>query len=121
MDDRLEKAIEFSNYRLTFFNIKENIKLKVDGMLTHAVNGGIFKATTDLINFTKTVMDTGRTEVVLIDINGNPIEITDIPKLHDELVSKYFEATNYYYLEYSNLKKARSIKDQFSELFAGDQ
>lgn len=121
MDDRLKRAIEFANYRVSLFNSKENIKLKVDTMLTYAVNGGIFKATVDLINFTKLVIDLGHDSVVLIDINGNPVEITDIPVFHAEILSKYFEATNYYNIEYSKLRRARTIRDQFPGLFEDGQ
>jgi hypothetical protein len=122
MDDRLQRAIEFANYRVSLFNSKENIKLKVDTMLTHAVNGGIFKATVDLINFTKLVIDLGHDYVVLIDINGNPIEITNVTEFHSEILSKYFEATNYYNIEYRKLKQARTVRDQFHDLFeTGDQ
>ena len=117
MDDRLKRAIEFANYRVSLFNSKENIKLKVDTMLTHAVNGGIFKATVDLINFTKLVIDLGHDSVVLIDINGNPVEITDVPGFHTEMLSKYFEATNYYNVEYRNLRRARTIRDLLPDLF----
>ena len=116
MDDRLQKALEFSNYRVSLFNIKENIKIKVDTLLTYAINGGIFKATTDLITFTKFIVDTGRNTAVIIDINQNPIEILDILSFHNELVSKYFEATNYYNVEYSKLKKSRSVLSQYSDL-----
>lgn len=113
MDDRLHAALEFANYRITLFNTKENIKLKVDSMLTHAVNGGLFKATMELINFTKMAIDLGKETVVLVDINGNPTEINDIGKFHEEILSKYFQATNYYHTEYTKLKKARNVRDQF--------
>lgn len=121
MDDRLKKAIEFSNYRVSLFNSKENIKIKVDSMLTYAINGGVFKASIELINFTRLVTDTGRDSVVLIDINNNPIEITNVTDFHDELMSRYFQATNYYHTEYMKLKKARSVKDQFTEIFSEEE
>ena len=117
MDNRLKTALEFSNYRVSLFNQKENIKLKVDSILACGINGGLFKATPDLISFTKLILDSGRDSVVLIDSNGNPIEISDLETFHKDLLSKYFEATNYYYAEYSKLKKARSVKGQFSDLF----
>lgn len=117
MDDRIKKAIEYSNYRISLFNIKENIKVKVDTMLTHGVNGGIFKATIDLISFVKLVIDSGKSSAVFIDINGNPVEITNLTDFYSELMDRYFRATNYYNVEYSKLRKARSIKDQFEEIF----
>lgn len=117
MDDRVKKAIEFANYRISLFNIKENIKIKVDGMLTYAVNGGLFRATPELITFTKLIIETGEPNAVMIDVNGNPIEITDLEGFYSELLDRYFQATNYYHVEYSKLKKARSIRDQIKEVF----
>lgn len=121
MDERVKKAIEFSNYRVSLFNIKENIKLRVDSMLTHAVNGGVFKSTPELITFVKLLIDSEKTTVVLIDSNGNPIEINNLEDFYDDLVDKYFQATNYYHVEYTALKKARSVKAQFDEIFSEDK
>jgi hypothetical protein len=120
MDERLKSALEFSKYRVNHFNIKENIKLKVDGMLTYAINGGIFKIDRDLIAFVKIILEENKPVVVLIDTNGNPIEIADIRVFYDEILSKYFEATNFYIVEYTKLKKAKSSIDQFDNLSLGD-
>ena len=43
MDERLEKALDASNLRLNLLNIKENLRIKVDTMVTMAVNGGLLK------------------------------------------------------------------------------
>jgi hypothetical protein len=116
MDDRLKKALDFANYRITLFNTKENIKLKVDSMLTHATNGGMFKVTIELINFTKLLLDMEQDAVVLIDVNGNPIEIDDIQQFHSSLLNKYFQATNYYYTEWTKIKGVRAVKDIFPDI-----
>ena len=110
MDDRLQKALEFSKYRIGLFNRKEDLKLKVNNMLVHSYNGGIFRASQELITFLKLLLDQERTRVILIDENGNPIEVTDLQSFFDDIFSKYFEATNYYHLEYSNLRTARAVK-----------
>jgi|FreactcultureFD7_1027221.scaffolds.fasta_scaffold11862_3 hypothetical protein len=116
MDERLQKALDASNFRLNLLNTKANIKLKVETMTTVAVNGGIFKASRELITFTKLIIDKGHNSVVLLDENENPIEILDLLKFHDDLLDCYFSATNYYNTEYSKLKKARSSADQFADL-----
>jgi hypothetical protein len=110
MDERLSKALEFSKYRLALFNHKEDLKIKVNNMLVHAHNGGIFKCSQELITFVKLLVDSDRTRVVLLDQNGNPIEVTDLPGFLDEIISKYFEATNYYHIEYTKLRNARSVQ-----------
>lgn len=109
MDDRLKKALEFSNYRISLFNRKEDIKTKVSGILTHSHNGGIFKVTIELITFVKLLIEEKRTDVVLIDRNNNPVEILDLQEFYTDIFSKYFEATNYYNIEYSKLKQARTV------------
>lgn len=116
MDDRLQKALDFSNYRITLFQQKENIKLKVDTILTHAVNGGIFKSSPELITFVNLIKNMGHTSVVLLDKNNNPIEITNLDDFQNNLLSKYFEATNYYHSEYTKLRKARSVKENFEDI-----
>lgn len=109
MDQRLEKALEFSKYRISLFNRKEDLKIKLDQMLIHAHNGGIFRASQELITFVKLLIDHGRQSVVLIDQNRNPVEITELQDFLDEIMSKYFEATNYYHSEYTKLRSARSV------------
>jgi len=120
MDERLQKALDASNLRLNLINIKENLKIKVDTMTTMAINGGLFKASRELITFMQMIIDRGWQSVVLIDENGNPIEITDLETFRDELLDRYFNATNYYNLEYNNLRKARSTAEQFSEIVKGN-
>jgi flagellum-specific peptidoglycan hydrolase FlgJ len=120
MDDRLQSALEFSNFRLNLFNIKENIKVKVDSMLTTAMNGGVFKIDRELICFVKMVLDAGKDSVVLIDDNQNPIEITNIQTFYDDILSRYFEATNFYNVEYTKLKRSRSTAEQFDNFTLGE-
>ena len=109
MDERLEKALEFSKYRIALFNRKEDLKIKVNNMLVHAHNGGIFRVTQELVTFVKLLVDANRDRAVLIDENGNPVEIVNLPDFLDEILSKYFEATNYYHSEYTKLRSARSV------------
>lgn len=109
MEDRLKKAIEFSNYRISLFNKKEEIKTKVKSMLTYGYNGGIFKIDPGLICFVKLILDQGKDYAVLIDGNENPIEIPDLKTFYDTIFTKYFESNNHYHSEYEKLKKARTV------------
>lgn len=109
MDERLEKALEFSKYRIALVNRKEDLKIKVNNLLLYAHNGGMFRVSQELISFVKLVLDQGKLRVVLIDDNKNPIEITDLQKFFDDIFSRYFEATNLYHAEYSKLRTARSV------------
>lgn len=109
MDERLKKALEFSNYRISLFQKKEDLKLNMSNMLTYASNGGIFKIDPSLICFVKAIIDQGKQRIVLIDSNENPIVITNINEFYDEIFNRYFEATNLYYMEYTKLKKSRTV------------
>ena len=109
MDERLEKALEFSKYRIALVNRKEDLKIKVNNLLLYAHNGGMFRVSQELISFVKLVLDQGKLRVVLIDDNKNPIEISDLQKFFDDIFSRYFEATNLYHAEYSKLRAARSV------------
>ena len=108
MDERLAKALDFSNYRISLFNRKEDIKTRFNTMLLHSCNGGNFKINPELICFAKLLIDSGRNDAVLIDINGNPVEL-NIQSFYTDILSKYVEATNYYNFEYSKLRKSRTV------------
>ena len=51
MDERLEKALEFSNYRMTIENQKKNLKTRVDTLQTFMYAKGTWKADQPLISF----------------------------------------------------------------------
>jgi hypothetical protein len=118
MDEKLQRALDASNFRLNLLNLKENIALKVETLSIYAINGGIFKINRELITFTKLIMDSERTSVVLIDENNNPIEITNISVFYQAILDRYFQATNFYHTEYTKLKKMRSSNDMLSDLKA---
>jgi hypothetical protein len=110
MDERLEKALEFSRYRISLFNRKEDLKLRLKNMLLHATDGGIFTIDQQLITFVEMLVSKGRMQAVLLDDNGNPIEIADLAQFADDIIGKYFESTNLYYAEYAKLRSARTVK-----------
>ena len=109
MDERLVKAQEFANYRVTLQQKQEVLKLKMQNALRFSSNGGTFHIDRELIAFAKTLLDEGLTETVLLDINENPILITNLKSFYETVYSKYFEATNEYVREYTKLRKARRV------------
>jgi len=115
MDDRLQKALDFSNYRQTFSVQRKTLKEKINSQLTFGCNGGLFKIDQTLINFVVTLESAGRTEnVVLLDSNDNPILIEKLIEFKDEIFDRYFSATNEYYEEYKQLKSSRSVEKLIS-------
>jgi hypothetical protein len=110
MDERIEKAFEVANYMATLSNQRRIILEEYNQKLVHYLNGATFKITPELINFIKTLLDIGKTtNVTLVDSNNFPVQIPDVQKFFDSIVSIYFEATDEYNVKYSSLKSRRNI------------
>jgi hypothetical protein len=110
MDDKLKAALEFSNYRLTLNNQKQNLKQRMITMLTIGYASALFTARPELIVFVKQLVDSNVEKFVLLDDNDNPVLISDLADFHSKLISAYSEAMNEYYTESQNLKKHRDTK-----------
>ena len=57
MDDRLEKALEFSNYRMTIENQKKNLKIRMETQQTFMYKKGTWRADQLLISFVQSFMN----------------------------------------------------------------
>lgn len=111
MDERLQKALEFSNYTLTLNNQKRNIKNRVAQLQLVHHNGGTFIADHETIAFFKTMIDMKKDKnITVMDSKENPVKVVDVAEVMDKLVTAYFSAMNEYATENDKLKKARSIK-----------
>lgn len=111
MDDQLQKALEFSNYRQTFAIQRKILKEKIDAKLTYGYNGGIFKIDRSLLVFVQMLIDQDRTTgIPLIDSNNNPILIDDLIAFKDEILDRYFTSTFEYFSQYQTLKSSRSVE-----------
>lgn len=110
MDERLQKALEFSNYSLTLNNQKKSIKQRVTQLLTVHQSGGVFVVSPDLIAFVKTMVDLEKTKIILVDQKENPIVIANPTEFFDKIILAYEMAMEEFDNEYSKLKKSRSIK-----------
>jgi hypothetical protein len=111
MDERLEKALEFSNYLVTLENSKRILKEQYQESLIYFHNKGQFTVTMQLISFLQSLLQLKQTETVLIDDNDIPIEIQDLKKFVIEVMNIYFHANNKYLIEYNKLVNQRSTKD----------
>lgn len=110
MDERLEKALEISNYMVTLNNQKRLLKEQYQENLIFYYNGGQFNITQQLISFCQSLIAMNQTDTILIDDNGLPIEIEDIETFTMDLYSKYYESANRYLVEYNKLKVNRSVE-----------
>ena len=111
MDDRLKAALDFAHFRQAFSIQHKTLKEKIQAKLTYGYNGGIFYIDRELMCFVQILLDKERTSsVVLLDINNNPIVVDDLIKFQDDIMDRYFTATNEYLEEYQKIKKSRSVE-----------
>lgn len=114
MNERLEKALEFANYRQTLNTQLHKIKIRTEGLLIISKNGGSFSVTQELICFLDYLNRQGLKQVTLLDQNNIPVQITDVSEFLNEVTVRYFEITNDYLQEYHTIKKARNTKSILS-------
>jgi len=110
MDERLQKALDISNYMVTINNQKRILKEQYQENLIHYHSGSQFTVTQQLISFVQSLTAMNQTSTILIDDNGLPAEIEDLETFANAIYSKYFEASNRYLVEYNKLKKNRSVE-----------
>tara|TARA_B110000902_G_scaffold83090_2_gene98655 strand:+ start:428 stop:775 length:348 start_codon:yes stop_codon:yes gene_type:complete len=110
MDERLERALEFGNYRTTVSNQKRNVIARMQTLqLVHHSNGS-FTANPNTISFVQALISVGKNSSVILDTKENPIEITDLTEFLELLVGAYTEGVNEYKVQMDKLKKSRNIK-----------
>ena len=110
MDERLEKALEFSNYMITLNNQKRMLKEKYYQNLIHYYKGGQFSVTQGLISFCQTLVNNDQDDAVLVDDNDTPILIDSIEDFMSDILNVYFTASNEYLSEFDTLKKSRTVE-----------
>lgn len=110
MDERLQKALDISNYMVTLNNQKRLLQEQYQENLVYYFGGGQFTITQQLISFCQSLITMNQTETILIDDNGLPVDIENLEKFSYDIYSKYFEAANRYLVEYNKLKTNRSVE-----------
>jgi len=107
MDERLEKALNFSNYMVNLNNQKRVLEETYAQDIIHYFNGAQFTVNKELICFCKIMMLQEQESVVLVDDNNRPVEIEDLKDFFDEILSIYNEASNSYFVNYTSLVKSK--------------
>ena len=111
MDERLEKAINFSNYMVTLNNQKRVLKEKYYEDLLYFTNGCQFSVTKELITFVAMLIaNDNDTDIVLVDDNDTPTSIEDLNEFYYSILDVYFVASNEYNTKYNDLKSKRSVE-----------
>tara|TARA_Y200000002_G_scaffold68079_1_gene52956 strand:- start:37688 stop:38035 length:348 start_codon:yes stop_codon:yes gene_type:complete len=110
MDKSLDKALDFSNYMVTFNNQKRIIHEEYLEDLVVYQNGGKFTVDKELICFANHLNEKVETKVVLIDDNNIPVVIEDLQKFLHDITSTYSEASRVYYDKYKKMIDKRSVE-----------
>lgn len=109
MDERLQKALNFSNFRLTLYNQKQNLKNITFEKFKVYENKGQFTANKETLSYINNFIDEKNSCIVLDDFE-NPIKITDIKKFYSKLKNLHTVALNEFYAEYERLARSRNLK-----------
>ena len=91
-DQRLEKALEFANYRSTLANQKEKLKDRCEAQLNYAYNGGIFHINETLIAFIDSFCKQDKKSMVMLDSNKN-IYILEFRDYNNSSVNKELDTS----------------------------
>lgn len=110
MDERLEKALNYSNYMVTFNNQKRIAKEKFLDSRYFYLNGGKFFSSIELINYLSFLVSKGMTDTIVLDENENPIKVENLTEFLDNIQHTYFFALNEYYQTLTQLKSSRKVE-----------
>jgi hypothetical protein len=111
MDEKLAKALEFSNLMLTHQTQKNNLKEKFYSSIDFYYNGSKFLATPELISFCTSLLYLDQESAVLIDSNDLPCRVEDLRSFTSDLVDCFKQASNRYINDYNDIKIKKSILD----------
>ena len=111
MDSRLEKALDFANFRTILSTRQKNLKRLFDNKLLFHYNSGIFKATPEFLAFVNIIMQRGKMDgFIFIDQNDTPIHIKDLDAFYNVAFNKYKVAVKQYYDSSQKLAEAKDIR-----------
>jgi hypothetical protein len=110
MDERLTKALEFSNFLETQNNQKRIFLAQYKDNLIHYTHGHKFTVTPELISFCQSLIALQLTDIWLIDDNDIPFNVTNLEDFTRELVGVYIVAARKYGYQYKTIKQNRSVQ-----------
>jgi len=110
MDERLQKALEFSNFLETQNNQKRIFLAQYKENLVHYTRGHKFTVTQELINFVHTLSNMHPDGAIVLDDNDTPFAITDIDEFAKEIIGVYVFASRKYAIDYESIKHHRSVQ-----------
>jgi len=110
MDERLAKALEFSNFLETQNNQKRIFLKQFKDNLIHYAYGHKFTVSIQLINLLSVLTETDQQSIVILDDNELPIIINDPKEFMQNIVGVYIFASRKYAKDYADIKENRSVE-----------
>jgi len=110
MDERLNKALEFSNFLATQNNQKRIFLEQYNENLVHYTHGHKFTVTQELINFCYALSQLTSSTTIVLDDNNIPFTVNNIEEFTKELLGVYTFASRKYANDYETIKKNRSVQ-----------
>lgn len=110
MDERLERALAFANYRSTIENRKKALARRFEVMSVLHYADGLFHADQATISFVASLINDGHTDAIIIDSKSKPVTIEDMNDFKTKLFETYYAAVNEFSTETKKLAKARNVK-----------
>jgi hypothetical protein len=110
MDERLEKALEISNYMVTLNNQTRILKEQYKENLVLYYKGGQFSITRELISFCQSLLSLKQESTIIIDDNDIPVECEDLQEFTNAILNNYQSYSNRFLTEYNKLMNERSVE-----------
>ncbi len=108
MDQRLNDALAFANYRLTLQIQRQNIIARVEAALLVSYQNSIFRASPELIGFVESHSRISKEPLIVNDQSDNATIILDPMDFAEHLVKAYDSAMSLKHQEQQRLKTARN-------------
>lgn len=108
MDQRLNDALAFANYRLTLQVQRQNILARVEAALLLSYQNSIFRATPELVAFVSAHQQLSSSALYVNDQSDNAVKIDNPQEFAQQLVQTYDAAMALKHQEQQRLKTARN-------------
>lgn len=110
MDEKLQKALEFSNYTVTLNNQKRILQEKYAEDLVFYYNNGKFTVSQTFFSFVSSLVSMDVAQSVIIDDNNTPVSIDNTTDFFEQVKQTYITASNRYLNDYKELTQKRNVQ-----------